>query len=323
MQADAVLEGGGIKAFGLVGALSVAEEKGYRWKRLAGSSAGAIVASLLAAGYRAEELYQMITDHPFTSFIPTSWYHRIPLIGPYGGASVRLWMKKGLYSGDPLEDWVGEMLAKKGIYTFADLKEKELTIIASDISRGSLLVLPKDLKDYGCRPEKFFVAKAVRMSCSIPLFFDPVKIQHQSSRKMCYIVDGGVLSNFPVWLFDQDQPRWPTFGFRFLSETVENAPRTIGNPISLVSAMFHTMLDAHDNRHIKEQDKIRTIQVPALGVKLTDFDLDRGKRESLYNAGVEAAKNFFRDWSFSQYLASRGCDSSGSVVVRMNTVRSG
>ncbi|SDW52626.1 NTE family protein [Marininema mesophilum] len=322
MQADAVLEGGGIKAFGLVGALSVAEEKGYRWKRLAGTSAGSIIASLLAAGYRAEELYRMLTDHPFTSFTPTSWYHRIPLLGPYGGASIRLWMKKGLYPGEPLEEWVGEMLAKKGVYTFADLKEKELSIIASDISRGSLLVLPRDLEEYGHPADELLVATAVRMSCSIPLFFDPVKIQHGPSRKTSYIVDGGVLSNFPVWLFDTEQPRWPTFGFRFLSETAGNA-RTIGNPISLVSAMFHTMLDAHDNRHIKEQDKIRTIQVPAVGVKLTDFDLDRTKRESLYRAGVEAARDFFRDWSFRQYLANRGCDGSGSVVLRMNNVRSG
>ena len=53
LKADAVFEGGGVKGIGLVGAVAFAEEKGYRWVNLAGTSAGAIVAALLAAGYNA------------------------------------------------------------------------------------------------------------------------------------------------------------------------------------------------------------------------------------------------------------------------------
>ncbi|OYD09994.1 hypothetical protein CHM34_02355 [Paludifilum halophilum] len=302
MRADAVLEGGGIKAFGLVGALSVAEEKGYEWKRLAGTSAGAIIASLLAAGYRSGELYRLLYQHDFTRFTPDTW-HKIPWIGTV----LRLWIHKGLYPGKPLEQWVGGLLAEKGVYTFADLKERELSIIASDISRRNLLVLPRDLEDYGIHPAKFSVARAVRMSCSIPLFFDPVKVYHRASKAVSYVVDGGVLSNFPVWIFDKNPPRWPTFGFRFLSET-GGEPRRINGPISLLRAMFLTMLDAHDNRHIKEQDKIRTIQVPTLGVEMTDFNLEEERRRALFEAGVDAARCFFRDWTFKRYLADRCTD---------------
>lgn len=305
MYADAVLEGGGIKAIGLVGALQVAEEKGYQWKRLAGTSAGSIIASLLAAGYRSEELYPLMFHHDFTTFTPVLWYHRIP----YLGHGMRLWVKKGIYPNRPLEKWVGELLAKKNVYTFADLKERELSIIASDISEGNLLVLPQDLAEYGVSAEHFPIARAVCMSCAIPLFFDPVKVVHRPSKKVSFIVDGGVLSNFPVWLFDQEHPRWPTFGFRFLSEKA-GQPRQIEGPISLLRAMFLTMLDAHDNRHIKEQDKVRTIQVPAEGVKLTDFDLSEQKRKELYEAGVNAAEEFFDDWTFRDYLANRGVESS-------------
>ncbi|MFD1428049.1 NTE family protein [Kroppenstedtia sanguinis] len=300
--ADAVLEGGGIKAFGLVGALSVAEEKGYEWKRLAGTSAGSLVAALLAAGYRSEELYRAMEEYDFTLLTATTWYHRLPYLGP----SIRLWVKKGLYSGRPLERWVGEMLAKKNVYTFADLKERKLSIIASDLSRGSLLVLPHDLEEYGIPPEKLSVARAVLMSCSIPFFFDPVRVLHQPSKQTSYVVDGAVLSNFPVWLFDQKNPRWPTFGFRFLSEETGGHP--IEGPISLLRAMFLTMMDAHDNRHIKDQDRLRTIQVPTQGIKMTDFDLDKEKRKGLFDAGVEAAENFFKHWTFKQYLALRGYD---------------
>lgn len=300
--ADAVLEGGGIKAFGLVGALSVAEEKGYELKRLAGTSAGSLVAALLAAGYRSEELYRAMEEYDFTLLTATTWYHRLPYLGP----SIRLWVKKGLYSGRPLERWVGEMLAKKNVYTFADLKERKLSIIASDLSRGSLLVLPHDLEEYGIPPEKLSVARAVLMSCSIPFFFDPVRVLHQPSKQTSYVVDGAVLSNFPVWLFDQKNPRWPTFGFRFLSEETGGHP--IEGPISLLRAMFLTMMDAHDNRHIKDQDRLRTIQVPTQGIKMTDFDLDKEKRKGLFDAGVEAAENFFKHWTFKQYLALRGYD---------------
>jgi NTE family protein len=56
LRADAVFEGGGVKGIGLVGAVTVMEERGYRWMNLAGTSAGAIVASLLAAGYTGPEL---------------------------------------------------------------------------------------------------------------------------------------------------------------------------------------------------------------------------------------------------------------------------
>jgi NTE family protein len=49
MFADSVLEGGGVKAIALVGAISILEERGYQLRRVAGTSAGAIVGSLVAA----------------------------------------------------------------------------------------------------------------------------------------------------------------------------------------------------------------------------------------------------------------------------------
>jgi NTE family protein len=51
-----MLEGGGVKGIGLAGAASVLSERGFRPQNLAGHSAGAIAACLLAAGYEADEL---------------------------------------------------------------------------------------------------------------------------------------------------------------------------------------------------------------------------------------------------------------------------
>ena len=62
LRADAVFEGGGVKGIGLVGAVAAAEERGYQWENVAGTSAGAIVAALLAAGYNSEELRNVMQE---------------------------------------------------------------------------------------------------------------------------------------------------------------------------------------------------------------------------------------------------------------------
>src|SRR5256885_16638859 len=68
LVADLVLEGGGVKGIGLVGAISVLEERGYRLHRIAGTSAGAIVGALVAAGLRATELVDVMNGVGYTRF---------------------------------------------------------------------------------------------------------------------------------------------------------------------------------------------------------------------------------------------------------------
>lgn len=302
MWADAVFEGGGVKGIGLVGALSVAESNGYRWKKVAGSSAGSIIATLIASGYNAQEMAEIMMEKDFSDFLTPKW----PEYLPYVGSAIRLWFKKGLFSGNELEKWIARLLEQKGVYTFKDLsRETELHIIASDITRGQLLVLPRDLEDYGYQAEYFSVARVVRMSCSIPFFFDPVKLTYKPTGETCYIVDGGVLSNFPVWLFDKENPRWPTFGFRLFSEK-DHEFNKISGPFSMLLSLFFTMLEAHDNRYIEELEQVRSIQVPSLDVKLTDFSLSKEKKRELFLSGVKAAELFFNHWTFDEYLKARG-----------------
>lgn len=68
MKADAIFEGGGVKAFGMLGALYEAERRGYHWVNVAGSSAGAIIAALVAAGYSAIEIKDQIWKLDFRYF---------------------------------------------------------------------------------------------------------------------------------------------------------------------------------------------------------------------------------------------------------------
>lgn len=145
-------------------------------------------------------------------------------------------------------------------------------VIASDLTGRRLLVLPRDAEKLGIeRADSFEVALAVRMSSSIPFYFEPVKFRNPKTGREHLIVDGGVLSNFPVWMFDADgEPRWPTFGLRL----VESEPRMalagrlgdavrptnrIEVTVEYVKSLVHTMLEAHDRLYIEMADFARTI----------------------------------------------------------------
>ena len=309
MMADAVFEGGGVKGIGLVGAVAVAEEKGYQWANVAGTSAGAIVAGLLAAGYSATEMKEVMEELDYNRFKDASLLDRVPLVGPV----TSLIFEKGIYEGKFIENWIRGLLRKKKVETFNDLVLEEykddeqyrfkLRVIASDISQGRLLVLPQDIADFGIRPEDLNVAAAIRMSMSIPFFFEPVTLRSMKTNQVSYIVDGGVLSNFPVWLFDTQGgiPEWPTFGFK-LVEPEEGTPHQVRGPISLLTALFSTMMEAHDARYIKDADFVRTIPIPTLGVGTTDFDISREKSEALYQSGRQAAEKFFATWNFTEHV---------------------
>ena len=309
LQADAVFEGGGVKGIGLVGALAVAEEKGYRWVNVTGTSAGAIVAALVAAGYSALELKEIMSELDYNRFKDAGLMDRAPVVGPLAS----LIFEKGIYEGNFLETWLGELLKAKGVDTFdklilEDYKDDDryrfkLRVIASDITRGRMLVFPQDIIDYGVMPENLNVAFAVRMSMSIPFFYEPISLRNAKTNQMSYIVDGGLLSNFPVWLFDgQGQvPQWPTFGFK-LVEPEEGKPHEVRGPVSLFAALFATMMEAHDARYIEDEHFVRTIPIPTLGIGTTEFDISRQRSETLYQSGRQAAEQFFETWDFHQYV---------------------
>ncbi len=300
MLINAVFEGGGVKGIAIVGAIHAVEQYGFGFNELAGTSSGAIIASLLAAGYTSEQIKQVILATPFQQFIQQKsrfWF----------GSSIRLLVKKGLYSGDPLEQWLYELLAKKGIYTFSDLPPRKLRIIASDISDGRLMVLPDDLPRYDIDPSTFLISRAVRMSTSIPYFFEPVLIRKKKQLPI-YVVDGALLSNFPLWIFDKEhmdsdrQARAiiPSIGFQLVGK-LEQVPRRIIGPVTMFYALFSTMMEAHDERYIEDENRYRTIKIPTLGVRTTQFDLSDEVSMRLFESGYGAGKKFCEQWSVSAY----------------------
>ncbi|MFB5660773.1 patatin-like phospholipase family protein [Alteribacillus sp. HJP-4] len=299
MRADAVFEGGGVRGIAFAGAVEAMEEENVQWERLAGTSVGAVIAALLAGGYTSVEIKEAMRNFDYAKLRGETFLNRIPLIGNLA----ELIFHFGIYKNDYLKDWIDSLLHAKGIKTFADLPSDKLKIIASDISNGLMLILPDDLDRYHMTPADVKISTAVMMSASMPFYFRPVKwksnLQHTS-----YILDGGLLSNFPIWIFDVEKPRFPTFGFRFIKDEVRIDP-VIPTPFHLFQNIFKTMMQAHDMRYISEETKERTIQIPALGINSTDFDLTEEEIRILLDSGYTAAKEFLATWDFEKYQHKR------------------
>jgi NTE family protein len=302
VKADAVFEGGGVKGIAFIGALKVMEEHGYVWEKLAGTSAGAIVAALLSAGYKSVELLSIFRQLDYSLFLQRKGIGRLPGVGPVLGLLVH----EGMYVTERLERFIGELLEQKGVRTFGDLPPDKLRVIASDITAGKMLILPDDLGSFGIDPRQFSVAKAVRMSASIPFYFQPAVLKKGNDPH--YIVDGGLLSNYPVWLFDvQGLPRWPTIGFRLHAKRVKMEETRTKGLFSFTRALILTMLDAHDRFYVQKSQAVRTVFIDTEGVRSTQFHLSGEMRKKLLQSGEQAAHRFLEHWSFAEYVrAYRG-----------------
>ncbi|MBS4217175.1 patatin-like phospholipase family protein [Bacillus sp. FJAT-49711] len=294
MNIDGVFSGGGIKGLALIGAYEVLEEKGFTFKRLAGTSAGAIMAAFIAAGYTSKEIGVLMDETDIKLFLD----QRTTLL-PFAIAKwLLLYWRMGMYKGDELEEWLGKKMADKGVYTFKDLPPGKLRLIASDLTTGRLIVLPDDLETYGIPKETFPVARAIRMSCGIPFFFEPIKLRSLSGENI--IIDGGLLSNFPLWLFEnenQKKPR-PVLGIKLSYNMEEQPKREIKNGLSLFEALFSTMKDAHDARYISRKHEKDIVFIPIDESFSSEFTISGEKKHALIEKGRLRTKQFLMKWTY-------------------------
>jgi NTE family protein len=300
MFADLVLEGGGVKGIALVGAISVLEERGYRFQRVAGTSAGAVVGSLVAANARAGELQEIMRAVEYRRFQDGARWRSLLI-----GKAVAVLLQQGIYEGQFLKDWLGERLATLGVHTFADLRYDDpqrppdpdrayrLVVMTCDISQGRLRRLPWEYHHYGLTHADQPVVDAVRASMSIPFFYKPARLTDADGRD-CWLVDGAMLSRFPIDVFDAPpggEPRWPTFGIKL--GAAPGTAREVHDTVSMSKAMLKTMTGFYDRMHIEDAAvAARTIFVDTGTVKATDFDLDRDTQNMLFQKGREAALKF-------------------------------
>ena len=313
MLRDLVLEGGGVKGIGLAGAVITLDTAGYHFPRIAGTSAGAIAAALIAAlnarKQHLSDLQGILDSVDYPKFMSGSKVR----------AAANLLVHQGLYDGDYLVSWLGDALKQIGATKFGDLRDDDpgadktlsdsqkysLVVHTSDISRGRLVRLPWDYPMYGNQDvDDIDIVSAVRASMAIPFFFEPVKLKAPA----CTVngvecaegdvtwVDGGMLSNFPVEVFDRSDgapSRWDTLGIKLSAkDTSISSTHGTSNLLGESVACLQTMLDNADRYYVTPDKAARTIFVDNAGIKATDFHLDQAARTKLYDNGVQSAQGW-------------------------------
>lgn len=332
-EADGVFQGGGVKGLAEVGAVLGFSDYGdvavTQWVNVAGTSAGAIIAAYLATGHSPSDLKKLLDTIPYKSF--EDWGAGGEIIG----GALNLARHHGLAHGEKFRTWFDDAIGGK---TFVDVRRQDagpdkghdayrLRLIATDTTQHKMLVLPADLANYrvpdtrdAIDPDSFLIANAVRMSMSIPFFFQPIQLEAVDTGELCTIVDGGVLSNFPVWLFDvpdHDATR-PTFGFHL------TGGKGLGGglvgivekfwPAELGINMFRTASDAWDERFMSQSTVVRTCTVDSGDVGTTDFNLTDHQKQQLLQNGRDAATRFLNSFDPSKYRNTYGRPLADTVL---------
>jgi NTE family protein len=328
IEIDGVFEGGGAKGTAYIGALNALRESGIWFKRVAGSSAGAITASLIAAGYESfcdnEKTIENQADYSahqncLQGIVCNTDFNTFKDKPRFG--FLNLLNRSGFYKGDAFLSWIEKRLADKLKVpqpSFSDLPI-DLSVVVSDITNERFVILNRKTTP------TMRVALAVRMSMSIPFFFRVVKWQgegeYQSDTTM-RVVDGGLLSNYPVWLFDSenefvsntpDDKKRPTIGFLLVDKPDDEldgelppqlegtirkpkAPAThrgfslmrmiTGLPVVKdIGSIIDTLLVANDNRYIQKAKWANTIPIFTNNYGTTQFDLSKQQKDDLMRRG--------------------------------------
>ena len=324
-RADLVLSGGGVKGIGLVGAVVALMEAGYSAQRVSGTSAGSIVGSIVAAAAQGQqmtpaEVKELALSLDYKDFLDPGPIERLPQIG----RPVALLRGTGIYRGDRVHDWVRSQLKSLGVSTFGDLacddsgllpeRRYRLVVTVADVTTGQLVRLPWDYRRvYGVDPDDQQVADAVRASMSIPFFFRPASLTSRAGLAST-LLDGGILSNFPIDSLDRQdgkKPRWPTFGVTLLpnlpegNDAVIPALRALGvlGSTKLLEQVITTMLVGRDQAYLNQPwVGARTIRVDSTDVGFLDFGISDKQVKMLYDKGYTAAVKFLSTWDWRAYV---------------------
>ncbi|MDJ1484680.1 patatin-like phospholipase family protein [Cytophagaceae bacterium YF14B1] len=309
-----VMERGGIRGIAYSGAILELEQSGMLDSiiRVGGTSAGAIQAALLAVGYSADEIKQLIYAMPVKKMNDGRFV--------FIGGSNRLVKYYGWYRGEKFTKWLEEQLkAKTGLdnITLGQLHTmagpngmRDLYVTGTNLTQQKVEVL-----SYETYPA-MKVSDAVRISMSIPLYFKAMFIDSlgntiakpATGQKVNVMVDGGILANYPIDLFDQNkylyrpQPELSSDTYVFNPETLGLrldreeqitydtqqkglAPYEIYNFKSYMSA-FYTIVSENLNRNkLKTEDWRRTISINTLNFGPKIKHLSKAEKEQLMESG--------------------------------------
>ena len=279
-----VFEGGGVKGTAYAGALQVLgrREMLAPVRRVGGTSAGSITALLVALGYTPEETTDIVLAIDYDKFRDGSFVTDVArLVEQYG------WYK-GDYARCLFECLVERKLGSKDA-TFADLHEraqadptfKDLYVVATDLDLRDWVVFSHE----DVRYRDVSLAEGVRSSMSIPFYFAAQELGGDT------FVDGGVLHNYPIDLFDVDGPTPATLGF-FLGS--QETGREVTNLRVFTEEVFESLLAVQTDDVCNDPTVIRrTVFIDPLGISTTDFGLTQAQKCALIQSGAKGTQSYF------------------------------
>jgi NTE family protein len=319
-----VFQGGGVKAFAYHGVLPVLEEYGilHQIQRVAGSSAGAILATLLGFRLGAEKTIDLYKTVDYSKLAQSSEGYEIPEHLPKllekelsrirGGMeiAIRFLRRYGLYANDYAHEWLMETIAAycdgNRRATFADFQTygfREVYIVTTNVSTHSAEVFSMETSP------NVAVADAVLMSSSKPFFFEAPQFDGTQFGKGHFYSDGGVLSNYPLNIFDNPHfetgnrhykhgINWETLGCRlFTPKDCQSQTEPILNIINYIENLFETMTEVQEiTFESRLADQHRTISISNCGVRTTDFNIQPDLSDTRYTALVQSGQSATREY---------------------------
>jgi len=286
-----VFKGGGVLGIAYAGAIQVLEQQNIlsNVQRVAGTSAGAITAALVSMRYTSAEITNIVNQTDFKSFEDGSMI----------GDALHVLNNYGFYKGDAFLQWMQTQIQNKGLdanATFKDFENKgcrDLHVFASNLNTKTVREFSAELTP------NVVVAEAVRASMSIPLFFEAWQFSNSNPDNHVY-VDGGMLYNYPITVFDTNGiPNLKTMGLFLLNLSAPNpAPAdslSTGNFIHYVRNVMDSLLEAQviDFQRDSEEQS-RSIIIDNLGISATNFNLTNDQKTALFNSGQKCAAAFIK-----------------------------
>ena len=192
---------------------------------------------------------------------------------------------------------------------------KELVIVSSDITHEIKVEFPGMHKMYWGADYSISPAKYVRASMSVPFFFKPFRIDFDAGQRLtiekewlkymkvqkklepcALLVDGGMLSNFPINVFynvNIPVPRLPTMGIKLEYED-DSAPKAIKSLMGFGGKLVSTMRFFYDRdfilKHDMYQKTVRSIDTGK--IHWLNFNLNDEQKIELFYRGALAATIF-------------------------------
>jgi len=315
-----VFQGGGTKSFAYHGVIPVLEDVGIlgQIERVGGSSAGAMIATVLSWRLSAAESIAIFRTLDYSKIpgLKTAVHMPSRLINSNFSREFvhnvdglnRLLRHYGWYDSEYAYTWLQETIAGQlghARATFADFQAhgcRDLHVVVTNISQHRLEVFSAATTPHTA------VADALLLSQSIPLFFAAPQFDGQKFGQGDFYGDGGILSNYPLHLFDgvqyekdnsyyKNSINWQTLGCRlFTPPGCPNAGRRpITNIATYLSNLFETGMESQITSHERHpMDRRRTIDVSNCCISATDFNVQPRPENETYQKLVQAGETAVR-----------------------------